>query len=367
MSAPVVARLAPSFLPATAVLEMTYRCNHACVFCSCPWYATDNGFDVRPELSVAQWQQLIARLCTLGVTNFAFTGGEPLLKDGLADILHFAAAQQTEFVETVAGELRSWHAPPKLFLLSNGKALTPDTVALCRQHKINLSLSLPGLTTFAEHTCGGMTAQHVLDWFRAAHTAGVTTTVGVTVTNRNLFELYETLATALLAGADTVLLNRFLPGGRGLQHRDLELSRAQIGEMLATADTVLQTANRDGSVGTELPKCVADPARYQRLKVGTRCSAALDFFVVDPSGWVRVCNHSPTRLVHVDQLDGLKRHPYWQRFVRKDYLPAHCSGCAQIGACDGGCREAAHIVGGQPDAPDPVIASSGRARYSARP
>jgi radical SAM protein with 4Fe4S-binding SPASM domain len=363
----VNARLAPSFLPATAVLEMTYRCNHACVFCSCPWYAAGNGFDVRPELSVAQWQQLIARFCTLGVTNLAFTGGEPLLKDGLADILQFAAAQRTEFVETVEGELRSWHAPPKLFLLSNGKALTPNIVALCRQHAINLSLSLPGLTTFAEHTGGGMTAQHVLDWFAAAHTAGVTTTVGVTVTNRNLFELYETLATALLAGADTVLLNRFLPGGRGLEHRDLELSRAQIGEMLATADEVLRTANRDGSVGTELPKCVADPARYQRLKVGTRCSAALDFFVVDPSGWVRVCNHSPTRLVHVDQLDELKRHPYWQRFVRKDYLPAHCGGCAQIGACDGGCREAAHIVGGQPDSPDPVIASPGRARYSARP
>ena len=36
-------RLAPSFLPATAVLEMTYRCSHACLFCSCPWFADDDA------------------------------------------------------------------------------------------------------------------------------------------------------------------------------------------------------------------------------------------------------------------------------------------------------------------------------------
>ncbi|HEY3444957.1 MAG TPA: hypothetical protein VGK67_01285 [Myxococcales bacterium] len=36
---PVASRLAASFLPRTAVLEMTYRCNHVCLFCSCPWSA----------------------------------------------------------------------------------------------------------------------------------------------------------------------------------------------------------------------------------------------------------------------------------------------------------------------------------------
>ena len=28
-----------TLLPSVAVLEMTYRCNHACRFCSCPWFA----------------------------------------------------------------------------------------------------------------------------------------------------------------------------------------------------------------------------------------------------------------------------------------------------------------------------------------
>ena len=350
-----LSRPAPSFLPATAVLEMTYRCNHACLFCSCPWFADGNGFDVRDEMSAADWIALIRRLCTMGVSNIAFTGGEPLLNEGIEEIIAAAAACTTEHVETEDGELVSRHAPPKLYLLSNGKAMRQDVLDLCKAHAINLSLSLPGLTTFARHTQGG-DPESVLAWFRRAHEMGVTTTVGVTVTRLNLHELYETISQALLAGADTLLINRFLPGGRGLEHAaELSLDREAVQQMLDTAEEVLRTSNSGGSVGTELPKCVVDEGRYTHLTVGTRCSAALGFFVVGPSGYVRVCNHSPVRLEHVSKIEGLKTNPYWRTFVMKDYLPGECRGCPTMTTCDGGCREAAHIVGGAVDAPDPIL------------
>jgi len=351
---PVTSRVAPSFLPTTAVLEMTYLCNHACLFCSCPWYAAGNGFDERPEMTVDEWLALIRRLCTMGISSFAFTGGEPLLKKGLTEIIEGAAACTTEFVDSENGALVSRRAPPKLFLLSNGRSMNRGILDLCRKHGINLSMSLPGLATFAEHTAGG-DPQNVLKWFREAHAAGVTTTVGVTVTSRNLHELYETIAEALLAGADTLLMNRFLPGGRGLAHADLMLDRDDIPVMLDTAEEVLRTANRYGSVGTEMPKCFVDGSRYKHLTVGTRCSAALSFFVIDPSGYVRVCNHSPVRLQHVRELEGVKMHPYWRTFTQKDYLPKDCAGCRMMADCDGGCREAAHVVGGQVDSRDPMI------------
>jgi len=52
-----VARLAPSFLPNAAVLEMTYQCNHQCLFCSCPWFAADGSFDTKEELSTDAWKR----------------------------------------------------------------------------------------------------------------------------------------------------------------------------------------------------------------------------------------------------------------------------------------------------------------------
>lgn len=349
--------LAPSFLPATAVLEMTYRCNHGCLFCSCPWYADNNDFDERPELSVAEWKSLITKACQMGCCDIAFTGGEPLLKDGIEEIIEFAANMTVDRIETVGGKLESRTVPPKLYLLTNGKNMRNDILELCAKHDINLSMSLPGYATFPYHTKAGVDAEHVLDWFRKANDREVKTTVGITVTAKNIHELFETLSAALLAGADTLLMNRFLPGGRGIEHeRELMLNREQVVQMLDIAEDVLTEANRYGSVGTELPKCIIGDRKYERLHVGTRCSAGLDFFVVDPSGYIRACNHSPVRLEHFDEVEKLKENPYWKRFVQKDYLPAHCSGCDLMFDCDGGCREAAHICGGSVDSPDPLLA-----------
>jgi radical SAM protein with 4Fe4S-binding SPASM domain len=182
------------------------------------------------------------------------------------------------------------------------------------------------------------------------------TVVNITVTKKNLHELYQTIAAAFLAGAQQLLLNRFLPGGRGLSYeKELILNTNEVREMLDVAEEALTDAGRFGSVGTELPKCLVDEQKYKRLSIGTRCSAALGFFVIGPDGFVRVCNHSTVKLVHFREIDTLPKHPYWRKFTFKDYLPSSCMNCLQMGDCDGGCREAAHITGGTLDSLDPLL------------
>ncbi|MBI5544452.1 MAG: radical SAM protein [Deltaproteobacteria bacterium] len=352
---PVHSRLAASFLPRTAVLEMTYRCSHACLFCSCPWYAPGGRFDERTELGTGQWKEVLARLCRMGVTELCFTGGEPLLKEDLLGLVEFAARCRSEHVRSEGEELIVEVKPPHLHLLTNGLAMSEEVLALCKRHQVHLGMSLPGLTTFREHTQRSE-PQGVLRWFRRAAEEGVRTHVGITVTRKNLHELYETMAEALLAGAGEVLLNRFMPGGRGLVHaRDLMLDADGIRQMLATAEQVLRLANRHGNVGTELPRCLFDASAHTHLKVGSDCAAAIEFFVVDPSGYVRACNHSPERLVPFEQIEALKDHPVWRRFVAREHQPAACAGCALASCCAGGCREAARIWNGQLDSLDPVF------------
>ena len=348
-------RLAPSFLPSTVVLEMTYRCNHKCLFCSCPWENEGGDFDRRSELSVDQWQETIAKLAEMGCSDIAFTGGEPLLKEGLFEIIEFAASCTTEHVETVDGVLQSRHAPPTLHLLSNGAAVDREVMETCKRLDVQLSMSLPGLSTFHAHTQYG-DADTVLTKFRQAAAMDLPTVVNITVTRKNLHELYQNISAAFLAGAQQLLMNRFMPGGRGLAHtKELSLDSDQLREMLDVAEEALRDANRFGSVGTELPKCLVELSRYERLEVGTRCSAAVGFFVIGPSGYVRTCNHSPVRLHHVREIEKVKTDAYWRRFTQKDYLPSACNSCDSISSCDGGCREAAHIVGGALDAPDPLL------------
>lgn len=348
--------LAPSFLPATAVLEMTRACNHRCSFCSCPWEAASvNGFESKDELSVEDWKDALDMLCERGICNIAFTGGEALLRKGIFDIIEYAGSRRTAHIETKSGTLAREDKAPNLYLISNGTTVTREVLAFLKKHNVQLSMSLPGLTTLREHT-GVADADTILSKFRMAHEMGMPAVVNVTVTKKNLHELYQTISAAFLAGARQLLLNRFLPGGRGLFHeKELVLNAAEVRQMLAVAEEALTDAGRFGSVGTELPKCLVNADKFKRLTIGTRCSAALEFFVIGPDGFVRVCNHSPVKLNHFREIDAVAKNPYWQKFVFKNYLPASCVTCSQMGDCDGGCREAAHICGGEIDSPDPLL------------
>ena len=92
-------------LPSVAVLELTYRCNHACRFCSCPWFA--GMLKPGPEMDVGEWKRLVEVYSSVGVSQFSFTGGEALLKEGCLELMDFASKRA------------------KVGLLSNGRVMTP--------------------------------------------------------------------------------------------------------------------------------------------------------------------------------------------------------------------------------------------------
>lgn len=357
------ALLARSFLPETAVLEVTYSCNHRCLFCSCPWEAPGSGFSRDRELTIEEWKEVASLLVGMGVTTLALSGGEPLAKPGIWELVRHLAALPAQHVEVREGRLATTTGPPRLNLVSNGSLVDREVLQRCREFGVDLSISLPGLETYSRHTgCGS--PEPILERFALAGDLGIPATVNVAVTRLNLGELFETISAAFLAGAGSLLLNRFLPGGRGLVHTaELSLTVREVNEMLATAEEVLSLARRSGSVGTELPRCILHGPQTSHLRVASSCSAAKGFFVVGPSGRIRTCNHSPVELEPVWEIDAVEQNPYWRRFAFGDYRPRMCAGCP-VPDCDGGCREAAHVTRGAIDAPD--VAFSGVQRNQVR-
>lgn len=332
-------------LPRCAVLELTYQCNHKCKFCSCPWYAPNNDYPVGRELDLYHWKQVIGRLYDLGVEAISISGGECLLKDCLKEILLFIN-QESEKRKKLK----------EIVLISNGLLMNKDYLQLFKQCHVHLSMSLPGIETFEEHT-GVDNANGVLHWFQEAQKLELNTTVNVTVTKKNYYELFKTISLGLISGASSVLINRFLPGGRGLSFQnELALNRKQLNGMMGIAEEVLTLSNRYGQIGTEIPLCAIDsPNRYKRLGYGTKCAAAKDFFVIDPAGQIRTCNHSPIVVGNVFDDEMIKDKEYWSVFANSNYHPTLCQTCKSIDACDCGCREAANILHHSPCAVDDSI------------
>lgn len=332
-------------LPISVALELTYKCNHQCKFCSCPWDAPHSAYPKGEELSVRDWMRAVDILYSKGVESFSVSGGEVLLKEGFETILRYIRNEGNE---------RGLDLP--IVLISNARKMTEEYLHLFKELNVHLSMSLPGYETFQEHT-GVNNADGVLHWFQVAKSIGMKTTLNVTVTKKNYDELFQTISLGLINGAEDVLLNRFLPGGRGLKYmNELRLSPEQVKGMLETAEEVLSYANKHGHVGTEIPFCsINDVQKYKHIHVGYKCAAAKGFFVIDPAGNIRTCNHSPRIVGHVFGKPMIEDADYWNMFAKSDYSPAMCSGCKMIKACDCGCREVANILHGSPKDKDSSI------------
>ncbi len=332
-------------IPPSVVLELTYKCNHRCKFCSCPWEAPDGNYPRGRELCLDEWKSAIDKLYALGVVSFSISGGEATLKDCMPQI-----------VEYIHSEGIKRGLDNTIVLISNGFSMRDEYLQLFKRCNVHLSMSLPGYQTFEEHT-GVDNADGVLEWFRKAKEIGLQTTVNVTVTKKNYHELFETISMGLISGASSVLLNRFLPGGRGLRYmEELMLSVDEVNGMLDTAEEVLSLSKRFGNLGTEISACsVRNPEKYNRLHFGYECAAAKGFFVIDPSGNVRTCNHSPKIVGHIFDDEIVSDKDYWNTFAFSDYKPSMCSGCKLIEKCDCGCREVANILHGNASAVDTSI------------
>ena len=105
--------------------------------------------------------ELIEAYASAGVTQFSFTGGEALLKEGCLELMDFASKRAQ------AG------------LLSNGRAMTEDVLRFCAERGIHVMMSMPGLTSFAANTDSDTSVEHILSMFGRAHELGCATTVGM--------------------------------------------------------------------------------------------------------------------------------------------------------------------------------------------
>lgn len=354
---PAVAR---RFFPPRVTLEMSYSCTHRCVFCSCPWYAPaaprNRRYETGPEMGAAEYRRLVDLMVDeWGVSSITFSGGEPLLSPALRETAGYAAQKR------VARE-GSASAPPALSVVTNGSLLDSSWLDFFASVKASVAISLPGLSTYALHTGSpGADFRHALRMIGEAKKRSIQTTASVTVTRANFAEIYETFAEALLAGADYLLVNRFMPGGRGLANiRELLLDSEMTASMLATAEDVLKTAGRNGGVGTEIPLCLFRGMRFERLAARSACAGAVDFFAIDPSGFIRVCTHSDIRILHYADCGKIADNATWKLFSGRGYLPDECAGCSDKLSCSGGCRAAASIAGGFERPVDPVFQFFGR-------
>jgi len=141
-------------------VSITDRCNYKCVYCR-----TGEVGAQYPELAIDEYLRLVRRFVALGITKVRLTGGEPLLRRGLLELV-----SELKSLRTIMGE------PLDLALTTNGHLLEDLAAPLkaAGLDRVTVSMDAVDAPTFERITRIPGSFETVLRGVRAARAAGLT-------------------------------------------------------------------------------------------------------------------------------------------------------------------------------------------------
>lgn len=222
-------------------LSVTDRCDLRCLYCM----SEDVEFLPKAELlSLEELQRLCGAFVRLGVRRLRLTGGEPLVRRGVMELIAGLGE------EVKAGRL------DELTMTTNGTQLARHAEGLraAGMRRINVSLDSLDRETFRRITRSG-DLDRVLDGIAAAKAAGLAIKINtVAMKGMNEHEYDDLIAWCGEQGFDMVLIENMpmgvVEGGRSEQFLPLDAVRRRLAERW----TLVADAYRTGG-----------PARYVKV------------------------------------------------------------------------------------------------------
>ena len=337
----LAAKTHPAGPPLWLLAELTYQCPLHCVFC----YNPTQHARIKDELTTAQWVDVMRQARKLGAAQLGFSGGEPLVRDDLEELVQEAHAlgYYTNLITSGVG-------------LNEARAQRLKDAGL---DHIQLSFqdSTRELNDFLSHT--------------------------------KTFELKQKVARLIKAHDWPMVMNCVLHR-HNLPHVDqiIEMALALDAEYLELANTQYYGwawVNRDHLMPTheQLIEAEAVVNRY-REKIGKRCKLLFvvpDYFEERPkacmNGWGSVfLSVAPDGVAmpchNARDLPGLKLPnvrdmalaDIWQKsqafnaFRGEDWMQPPCRTCDERHKDFGGCHCQAFLITGDATQADPVCSKS---------
>jgi radical SAM protein with 4Fe4S-binding SPASM domain len=331
--------------PSHPVWEVTARCNLNCIHCHVA------GRPVGEELTTAEGMRLLDQLADVREFRMmAFTGGEPLVREDIFDLLEYS--QGLGFSNTMA---------TNAILIDDGMAerLRDSGVSIA-------AVSLDGnRETHDSIRSSPGSFDAAVRGIKSLGNAEIPIHVNITAMNLNMRQIEEVTDLSEELGASIILYYQLVPVGRGETIGDSALTKSENEELITLM------ADIQGRCGAIIEP-VAGPQYWSYLldkrgirggpllglaeKVFHGCSAGRGFVYIKPDGEVLACPF-------VDASCGnVREEPFvtiWSKSAvledlrnREERLKGRCGECGYRTLC-GGCRGRAQAMTGDYMGEDP--------------
>lgn len=323
--------------PLALIAELTHRCPLHCVYCSNP-LELQRAAD---ELSTEVWSRVFREAAEAGVLQIDFTGGEPLARPDLVDLVRSARA-----------------AGLYVNLITSGLPLDEARLDNLIQAGLDhIQLSFQGATEDSANEFSGTKAHahklRVLGWLERRRVA---LTLNFVIHRRNIDHLAEMLALAETSSANRIEFANVQYYGWAFANRENLLpTREQLDrsvELLKRAEERLR-----GRIHIEF----VVPDYYAKYPKACMGGWGRKMMLVAPNGEALPC-HAAKIIpgLHFENLKDRSLRDIWEKsegfnkFRGEDWMPDPCKSCDHRARDFGGCRCQAFLLTGDATATDPV-------------
>ena len=335
--------------PYALLAELSYRCPLHCPYCSNPTHARNDG-----ELTTDEWHRVLREATELGVLQVGFSGGEPLVRRDLAELVRGAREGKlyTNLItsgvgldEARASELREAGLDSVQLSFQSDDADLGDEIAGVRAHQRKLAAA---------------------SFIRAT---GISLSLNFVIHRRNIDRLPQMIGLAEALGAGRVeLANVQFYGWAFVNRAALLPTREQVARAREVA-----TAAKSRLAG-KVDIFYVLPDYYETRPKPCLNGWGQRYLTVNPIGDVLPCPTASSAIpdlrfenVRARSLDWIWRESEsFNRFRGTEWMPEPCRSCPQKEIDFGGCRCQAALLTGNAGNTDPVCTlSPNRARVDA--
>lgn len=324
--------------PLALIAELTYRCPLRCPYCSNPLGLSS----FRDELDTSTWLRVLGEAAELGVVHLSFSGGEPLVRRDLTEMVR--EARRLDFYTN----------------MSTGATLA-DRGRLAELREAGLDhLQISLLDTRPEKNdwmAGARSFDKKREALSVAKELGFAVTLNIVLHRHNLDHLQEVIDLAFELKLERLELAHAQYTGWAFKNRAaLMPTREQLDRAQAV---VKQAEERSNGHRTEILHVMPD--YFQKYPKACLQGWGRAFLTVAPDGIVMPCQTAreipglefPN--VRDSSLEEIWFHaPVFERFRGTDWMPEPCQSCDRREVDFGGCRCQAFLLAGDPGATDPV-------------
>lgn len=323
--------------PLALIAELTHRCPLRCPYCANPIELERAS----AELSTAEWLRVLREAAALGVLHAHLSGGEPMARRDLADIIRGAA-----------------NAGLYTNLITSGATLDERTLApLAEAGLDHVQLSFQDAEPEAADRIGGLRGGHARKLAAAAavRKAGLPLTANFVVHRRNLERLPDMIALGEALGAGRIEIAHVQYYGWGLANRGaLMPTRAQLDAATGAVEAARTRLHGRVVIDYVVPDYHAERPKACMGGWGRR------LVHVTPAGRALPCHAAESLPMRFPSVRDLPLAAIWNgdpsfaRFRGTAWMPLPCRTCASRENDWGGCRCQAFALLGDAAATDPA-------------